>query len=116
MFPFSFGFLTCSLGLSYTINEVMSSYIFPLLIILYCLSAILFILWIAASLNFIIIDSSGFMSAVFSKTGLTMANRMIERFCDISGLSAFGVSVSSYFAYYSLNANKLRKKKMIGER
>ena len=62
---------------------------------------------------------NGFMSAVFSKAALTIAPSWIERFCDIAGLSAFGVSVGSYFAYYSLNANKLRKKKikkMIGER
>lgn len=62
---------------------------------------------------------NGFMSAVFSKAALTIAPSWIERFCDIAGLSTFGVSVSSYFAYYSLNANKLRKKKikkMIGER
>lgn len=52
------------------------------------------------------------MCAVFSKMGLTKSKKWIEKFCDIVRLSAFGVSVSSYFAYYSLNANELRKKKI----
>ena len=54
---------------------------------------------------------NGFMCAGFSTAGLTNSPKWIERFCDIAGVSVFGVSVSSYFAYYSLNANKLRKKK-----
>ena len=58
---------------------------------------------------------NGFMCAGFSTAGLTNSTKWIERFCNIAGFSVFGVSVSSYFAYYSLNANKLRKKKIINK-
>lgn len=63
----SIGSMACSLGLSFTVDEPISSDIFPLLIILYCISAILFILWIVALVNFIIIDPTGIKVTYFNK-------------------------------------------------
>lgn len=54
----SIGFLACSLGLSSTVDNLSTSDIFPLLIIIYCITAILFILCVVASVNFIVIDSN----------------------------------------------------------
>ena len=65
--------LTCSLGLSFSITEPMTSDIFPLLIIIYCITAIMFILWIVVSINFIIIDSSGIKVTYFNKTVVSIS-------------------------------------------
>ena len=65
--------LAGSLGLSITIDEPMSSDILPLLIIFYCISAIMFILWIVASVNFIVIDSSGIKVTYFNKAVVSIS-------------------------------------------
>lgn len=69
----SIGSLVCSLGLSFSIDEPMYSDIFPLLIILYCISAILFILWIVTSVNFIVIDSGGIRVTYFNKAVVSIS-------------------------------------------
>ncbi|MDE5856170.1 MAG: hypothetical protein K2H06_03890 [Anaeroplasmataceae bacterium] len=65
--------LSGSLGLSYTIDEPMSSDILPLLIIFYCISAIMFILWIVVSVNFIVIDSNGIKVTYFNKVVVSIS-------------------------------------------
>lgn len=69
----SIGFLACSLGLSSTVDNLLTSDIFPLLIIFYIITAILLILWIVASVNFIIIDSSGIKVTYFNKVVISIS-------------------------------------------
>lgn len=69
----SLGFLGCSLGLSYTIDEPMSSNILLLLIIFYIITAIMFIIWIVAVVNFIIFDSSGIKVTYFNKVVISIS-------------------------------------------
>lgn len=65
--------LSGSLGLSLSIGEPMFSDIFPLLIIFYCLTAIMLILWIVASVNFIVFDSSGIKVTYFNKSVVSIS-------------------------------------------
>lgn len=69
----SIGFLACSLGLSSTVDKPMSSDIFPLLIIIYFITVILFILWLVASINFIVIDANGIKVTYFNKAVVSIS-------------------------------------------